>query len=181
VTSPAEHAATVRVNLHVHETPCDPGTCHVCRSGEALDALVALAARADEPSATFIPRETDEKPSDAMPSPGHKDWRETAEWWESTCKYWKARADELERERDEAIAAMHPHTAVVFLKAQRMEADLRDANEKLERAYRYRESQEGLPDGTLGYPTRAALGEQPHRGSCRIHYAEETCTCGVQP
>jgi hypothetical protein len=41
---------------------------------------------------TFIPRETDEKPSDAMPSPGMADWREEAEWWQRTCNYWRRRA-----------------------------------------------------------------------------------------
>jgi hypothetical protein len=125
VTSPAEHAATVRVNLHVHETPCDPGTCHgtchVCRSGEALDALVALAARADE-----LERERDE-------------WKREAE----LSKWPKEAAQEYHRMKVALPAAEQ--------RAERAEAALRQIAD----------GAESNPAHEVAALARAALGEQP--------------------
>jgi hypothetical protein len=68
-------------------------------ANDALDELVALARGG------LIPHEGDEKPSDAMPPAGHKDWREASEWWERRCSYWSSywreRAEAAEADRDE--------------------------------------------------------------------------------
>jgi hypothetical protein len=58
------------------------------RSGQVPPSAEA-GAPTTEPTPSFIPRDTDEKPSDAMPSAGFADWREQAEWWERTCNYWR--------------------------------------------------------------------------------------------
>jgi hypothetical protein len=62
-----------------------------------------------EPRADYIPRDTDAKPSDAMPSPGHADWREEAEWWKATCIYWHEQADKHLEHINALAAPAVPH------------------------------------------------------------------------
>lgn len=81
------------------------------------------------------------------------------------------RADELERllHGPDRVGQMWKRAEAAERRAEEAEKALREANDKLERAYRYRESQEGLPDGTLGYPSLAAVPpeEPPWAGSER--------------
>jgi len=100
---------------------------------------------------------------------------------------WRLSRDAAIRQRDEARAelqAARELLAEVTTEWDRTKVALQAAQDGLRIVWRYEPYLPALLLSDLrrlGF-TREALAAQhaEHRGSCRVHYAEETCTCGAQ-